>query len=170
MTVLYLAAAALVYQDVADPDLGATPAEMTGTAVVVLALVMAAFAIPRRTTSPSGWVPAPWLIGCGAVAALTTDQLLPTTWTAVAVDILVLSLLIGPLLFWSRRSSWGRRHVLAVGGAALLVRATLSFWVEPLGNPPYAVKYVVNSVITLGVVVLLTFAYRRLRQAELTTV
>ncbi|MFC4493402.1 hypothetical protein ACFPA8_04540 [Streptomyces ovatisporus] len=175
MVLLYLAAAAVIYSDVDGP--GATPSEMTGTAAVVLVLIAAAFAFPRRGSGRPGTpvrllasvpvpVPAPWLVGAGALAVFATDQMLPMSWTAVAVDVLVLSLLAGYLLLASGDASWRRAHVLAVAGAALLVRAGLSFFVEPLGDPSYAVKYAVNTALTLGVLGLLAWAGRRVRRDE----
>jgi DNA-binding SARP family transcriptional activator len=53
-----------------------------------------------------------------------------------------------------------------VAGAALVVRAVLSIFVEPLGDVDYPVKYAVNAVTIAGVVVLLLLASRRLRLRE----
>jgi hypothetical protein len=86
-----------------------------------------------------------------------------------AVDVLALGLLGALLLFWSGRTRRGRKHVLTVAGAALVVNAVTSFWVEPLGNPSYAAKYAANTVMTLGVLALLAWAFHRLRDAEATT-
>jgi hypothetical protein len=166
MVVLYLMGAALILSDVAD---GATAAQMIGTAVVVTALAVVAFAIPRRSAIVSGRVPPPWLVGLAAVAVLATHQLLPQTWVGVAVDVLALTLLGAMLLHWSGRTPWGRKHVLAAGGAALVVNAGLSFTVEPLGNPSPAGKYVSNTVITVGVIALLAWAHHRLHRAGTTT-
>ena len=165
MVVLYLMGAALILSDVGG---GATVAQMIGTAVVVAALAVAAFAIPRRSAITSGRVPRPWLVGLAAVVVLATHQMLPQTWVGVAVDVLALTLFGAMLLHWSGRTSWGRKHVLAAGGAALVVNAALSFTVEPLGNPSLAGKYVSNTVITMGVIALLAWAHHRLRRAGTT--
>jgi hypothetical protein len=85
------------------------------------------------------------------------------------MDVFELGLLGALLLFWSGRAGWGRRHVLTVAGVALMVNAVTSFWVEPLGNPSYAAKYAANTVMTLGVLALLAWAFHRLRHPEATT-
>ena len=162
MVALYLMGAALIISDVGD---GATTAQMVGAAVVVAVLAVAAFAIPRRPAVVSGRVPPPWLVGLAAVAVLATHQLLTPTWVGVTVDVLALTLLGVMLLHWSGRRSWERKHVLAAGGAALVVNAALSFTVEPLGNPSLVGKYVSNTVITVGVIALLVCAYHRLHRA-----
>lgn len=165
MALLYLATAALFVSE----STGASSAELVGTAVVVLALVVAAFAIPRRAGTSSRWVPPAWLLGCGAVALFAVEQQLPITWTwpAVLVDVLLLAGLGALLLVWSGRSSWRRMHVLAVAGAALVVRAGLAFLVEPLGDPSYVAKYAANTVILLGMLGLLVWVRRRLGDERL---
>jgi hypothetical protein len=164
MTVLYLAAAALLISDVEGP--GATGAEAAGAAVTVAVLAVTAFALPRRTglLPRPGRVPGPWLLGAGAAAVFATDQMVGRSWTATAVDAAVLALLGTALLVWSARAGWTRRHVLAVAGAALLVRVGLSFLVEPLGNPSTAAKYGANATLTVCVVLLLAWASHRLRR------
>ncbi|MDA0563992.1 hypothetical protein LG943_06580 [Streptomonospora sp. S1-112] len=111
-----------------------------------------------------GRAPSPWAFGVAAWLILLAEQSLPTTWTwsAVAADVALLALL-GALVLWgSRRPGWSRAHTLAVAGGALLVRAGLSFLVEPLGEPDYTLKYVSNTAITLGVTLLLAWAAHRL--------
>ncbi|MBA2950968.1 hypothetical protein [Streptomyces himalayensis] len=70
------------------------------------------------------------------------------------------------LLRWSRRQGWGPRHVLAAAGSALVVRAGLSFLVEPLGDIDGTVKYAVNAATLGGVAALLLMAAHRLRRQE----
>ena len=71
------------------------------------------------------------------------------------------------LLRWSRRQGWGRRHLLAAAGSALVVRAALSFLVEPLGgNVEDTMKYAVNAAMLGGVAALLLMAAHRLRRQE----
>lgn len=162
LVVLYLSAATLVYRDQLETEqFVAAPAQIGATVVIALALGVLAFTIPRRPAPSPGRVPPAWLVGCCAVVALASDQLLPPTWAGVAGDVTVLALLGALLLYGSGRSPWGRVHVLAVGGTALVVRAALSFWVQPVGDPPLTAKYAANTVITLGVLLLLAWAYRR---------
>ncbi|GGK76590.1 hypothetical protein [Streptomyces flaveus] len=51
-------------------------------------------------------------------------------------------------------------------GSALVVRAGLSFLVEPLGDVDYVMKYAVNAAMLGGVAALLLMAAHRLRRQE----
>ncbi|CAM5560760.1 hypothetical protein [Streptomyces aurantiogriseus] len=66
-----------------------------------------------------------------------------------------------------RRQGWGRRHVLAAAGSALVLRAGLSFPVEPLGgNVEGTVKCAVDAAMLGGVAALLLMTAHRLRRQE----
>lgn len=168
MVVLYILGAAVIFRE-HTRNFMASPAQLGVTAAIVSALIAAAFALPRRREPLPGRVPAPWLIACTAVALLATHQLVPPTWAGVALDVSVLSLGAGLLLWWSSRAQWGRFHVLAVSGSALVVNSGLSFVVDPNGHVVYAVKYAANATLMLGVLALLTAAHRQLRRAGTTT-
>jgi hypothetical protein len=167
MVVLY-ALAVLVFFNEHTKTFMASSAQLGVTSLMALALAVAAFAIPRRSASSSGRVPPVWLVGCGAVILLATHQLASPSWLGVALDALSLALLFGLLLWCSGRAGWRRTHVLAVGGAALVVNAGLSFVVEPVGDTSHVLKYAANSVLLLGVLALLASTYRRLHRAEAT--
>ncbi|MCD9143867.1 hypothetical protein [Streptomyces albireticuli] len=168
LPLLYLAAAALIYQDhLRTEHFTAAPAQTAGTAAVALALGAAAFALPRRRPAerPAGTrAPAPWVVACCAAVALAVHQNVPPTWPGAAADAALLTVLGALLLRWSGRTGWGRKHVLAASGAALMVNALLSFVVEPLGHPSVAAKFATNAAITLGVMALLGWAHRSLRR------
>jgi ABC-type xylose transport system permease subunit len=162
---LYVLAAIVVFRDQMNTEqFLAAPAQLAVTAAIAVVLAVAAFAVPHRSTPAPGWVPPPWLVACGAAVAFVIHQVVPSTWPGVAIDVLVLTLLGALALYWSRRAARGERHVLALAGAALVVSAALSFLVEPLGNPAPAVKHSVNAALTLGVLTLLAWAFRRLRR------
>ncbi|WP_054570096.1 hypothetical protein [Frankia sp. R43] len=168
LTVLYLAAAALIHDD-ASRTFRASPAQLAATALVVVLLVAAAFAAPcpdpRHTSPPvipaAGRHRPPWLPAGAVVIALTAHQLLPPTWPGVAVDLLILLGGAALLTTLARRRRWGRPHALAAAGGALLVNAGLSFVVDPLGDVSYPAKYAANTTLTVAVLVLLTYAHRR---------
>ncbi|WP_199742278.1 hypothetical protein [Streptomyces triticirhizae] len=172
--------AGLVDQSLFNPDYGlavlvifhehtrdfmASPAQLGAAAAVAVALATAAFLVPRRRAPRrAGWVPAPWLAGGVAMALMTVHHLLPPSRPGTVLDLLTLVLLGGLVVRWSRRAGWGRGHVLAVGGAALVANAALSFMVEPLGEVSYTAKYAANAVLMLGVLALLLWARRRLSE------
>ncbi|WNZ11878.1 hypothetical protein [Streptomyces sp. 11x1] len=166
MVLLWALSAALIFNDTAA-DSTADPAQLIGAAVVAAALVAAAFTVRPARTQPSAKAPSWWLVGGVTGVAWCASQLLPATWAGVAVNVVAMVVLGWLLLRWSRRRGWGRRHVLAVAGSALVVRAGLSFLVEPLGaNVDYTVKYAVNAAMLGGVAVLLLMAAHRLRRQE----
>jgi hypothetical protein len=166
MVLLWAVSAALVYGDTAA-DSSAAPAQLTGAALVAVALTAAAFTVRPARTRLSAKAPSWWLVGGVTGVAWCANQLLPATWAGVAVNVVAMVVLGGLLLHWSRRQGWGRRHVLAAAGSALVVRAGLSFLVEPLGDHvDFTVKYAVNAAMLGGVVVLLLVAAHRQRRQE----
>jgi hypothetical protein len=66
----------------------------------------------------------------------------------------------------AERQGWGRRHVVTAAGSALVVRAGLSFLVEPLSDVDGTVKYALNAAMLGGVAALLLMAAHRLRRQE----
>ncbi|MFH7595601.1 hypothetical protein WDV06_10935 [Streptomyces racemochromogenes] len=169
MAVLYLLAV-VVFTHEHTRTFMASPVRLGVTAAVVLALVAAAFAVPRRPAGASRRTVSrravsPWAAGGAAVVLLAAHQLSPPTWTGAALDAAVLALGGGLLLWCSRAAGWGGHHVPAVAGAALLVNAGLSFAVDPLGEVSLTVKYTVNAALTVAVLALLAGAHLRVRGA-----
>ncbi|MEV7547645.1 hypothetical protein [Streptomyces sp. NPDC089915] len=164
VAVLYLLAVVVfVHEHTREFTAGAV--RLGVTAAVVLALVAAAFAVPRRPVVVSRRAVSPWAAGGAAVVLLTVHQLSSPTWAGAALDAAAL-VLGGGLLSWcSRAAGWGGHHVAAVAGAALLVNAGLSFAVDPLGEVSLTVKYSVNAALSVAVLMLLAGAHLRLRRA-----
>lgn len=165
LVALYLSAATFILVNhITTRQFIAAPAHLAGTALAAVALASLALIVPHRMPTLNRPAPSPWLVGATSFVCLTTYTLAPPSWVGVAVKVVVLALL-GLLLFvWSRGRSWEMRHVLAAGGGALLVRASLAFAVDPLGNPDEAGKYVSNTIILTGVVILLAWAFRQQRR------
>jgi hypothetical protein len=167
MVVLYGLAAAIIFRE-HTRDFMASPAQLGTTAAIAVLLVVAAFTLPRRPApAPApGRVPPPWLVGCGGVVLWGTHQFAPASWAGVVLDALALVLAAAGLLRYSRRRGWDHRHILAASGAALVVNSALAFVVEPLGETSYPVKYTVNAVLLLGVLLLLALIDLRLRRSK----
>lgn len=163
---LWLLAATVIFGDAAA-DSTASAWQLVGGAVVAVALIAAAFVVPppKPAQSPAK-APSWWLVGGATAAVLFANQLLPTNWLGATLNIAALVALGWLLLRWSRRQGWARPHMLAAAGSALVVRAALSFLVEPLGNVDTAMKLMVNTVTFIGVIALLFVAARRVRQQE----
>ncbi|NGO47971.1 hypothetical protein G6048_39800 [Streptomyces sp. YC419] len=166
LVLLWALSALLVFNDTAA-DSTAGPAQLIGAAVVASALIVTAFIVRPTRAQSCAKAPSGWLVGGVTGVAWGVNQLLPTNWTGVTVNAVAMVVLGWLLLRWSRRQGWGRRHVLAAAGSALVVRAGLSFLVEPLGgNVDGTVKYAVNAAMLGGVVALLLMAAHRLRRGE----
>lgn len=165
MVLLWALSAALIFNDTAA-DSTAGPAQLIGAAGVALALIAAAFTVRPVRTQSSAKAPSWWLLGGITGVAWCASQLLPATWAGVTLNVVAMVVLGWLLLCWSRRQGWGRRHVLAAAGGALVVRAGLSFLVEPLGDVDGTVKYAVNAAMLGGVAALLLMAAHRLRRQE----
>ncbi|MEU2680502.1 hypothetical protein ABZ638_26830 [Streptomyces sp. NPDC007107] len=162
MAVLYGLAVLVIFRE-HTKDFMASPAQLAVAAAAAVALAAAAFLAPHRPAPRrSGWVPAPWLAGSIAVALMAVHHLLPASRPGTALDLLTLVLLGGLVAWWAGRAGWGPGHALAVGGAALVTNAGLSFMVEPLGGVSLTSKYAANAVLVLGVLALLFWARRRL--------
>ncbi|WP_193317835.1 MULTISPECIES: hypothetical protein [Streptomyces] len=167
MVVLYGLAVLVIFHE-HTRDFMASPAQLGAAAATAAALAAAALLVPRRRAPAprrAGWVPAPWLAGAFALGLMMAHHLLPASWPGTVLDLLALVLLGGLVVRWSGRTGWGRGHAWAVGGAALVANAGLSFMVEPLGEVSYPVKYAANAALMLGVLALLFWARRRLFEA-----
>ena len=164
MSVLYLAAAGLVLQDQAHTEgFVASVSQLVGSAVVVVALVVLAFRLPRGRQLQPGVAPRPRVVAAVALLAFALRALMPPTSLGVAATALAL-IVLGVLVWrWSGRVGWGGAHVLAVAAAPVVVNAAKAFIIEPLGSPNPVTKYAVNAVLALGVAVLLLVAARRVR-------
>jgi hypothetical protein len=166
MVLLWALSAVLVYNDT-GADSTAGPVQLIGAAVVAVVLIAAAFTVRPARTRSSAKAPSWWLVGGVTGVGWCASQLLPATWAGVTVHVIAVVVLGWLLLRWSRRQGWGPRHVLAAAGSALVIRAGLSFLVEPLGdNVDLTVKYAVNAAMLGGVAALLLMAAHRLRGQE----
>jgi hypothetical protein len=144
----------------------ANPVRLAGTAVLVVALAVAAFAIPRRKSCSLRRAPRGWLVGPVVLVLLGVDVMVDGTrgWLGLAAAVVALAGCGALLLHWSGRAGWGRRQVLAAAGAALLLYAVLAFAVDPMGAS-YTVKYASSTVTLTGVLALLGWAWWRTRRA-----
>jgi hypothetical protein len=166
LAALYLAAALFFYsQLVVAEGLRADPAKLVGAAAVVLALIVIAFAMPRRAGRRERRVPPPWLLGLLSLVLLLVGQFTPQTWAGVGIAVAAFGGLGGLLGFWSSRAAWASTHVLAAAGGALVSRALIGFLVDPLGASEVA-KYVSSTVVLLALLALLAWGWRRSRQLQ----
>lgn len=177
---LFAAAAAFVIQwHLQTERFVPSPAQLTGAAIVVVALTVAAFTVGRKRSHPEDGRPAPspWLAGAVTFAALLFPTILEATaallgldtgfvaeWPGVAVQLAAFGALAALLVRWSRRQGWGPAHRLAMAGGALLTNALTAFGTEPIGNVTPTAKLTHNLTFALGTVILLAAAAARTRR------
>ncbi|MEU8795961.1 hypothetical protein [Spirillospora sp. NPDC048819] len=163
-TVLYAAAAALIWNDhrVNGED-GASAAQVAGSLVAVALPTVAAWAFglrsrPARRESP---VPRPWQVVLLGSAAALGFNFLPPTWAGFAGGVALVALAGVGIAVASRSTRWTRRHVAGLAGGAVLAMAVSAFFVTPLGDVPPVRQYAHNTAFLLGALVLTAWAMRR---------
>lgn len=158
-----------------EADFRATPGQHAGAAVVIVALVVLALAVPYRSRPVDRRAPSPWLV---AVLTLVLTSLLLalvmfwpvrlSQWLSVAAWCVVAAALITVLARWSRYRGWGAAHRLGLAAGALLTYVWVAFPHRPGGAGPGtradAVDLAGNTVFALFVVVLIVLAARVVRR------
>ncbi|MEV4009161.1 hypothetical protein AB0J35_01600 [Nonomuraea angiospora] len=155
----------------------ATPAQYAGAGVVVVALIVLGLRLRRSAPTVEGAAPGPWAVFAFALVAGAFFVLLyacdPTglsPWLAGLSVPAWLSVLLYLALFagvgalvarWSHRSGWSDAHRLALAAGAMLTYAWHSFPWKVIVPASPAADLAGNAVMTVGAVVLLVFAARR---------
>jgi uncharacterized membrane protein len=135
--------------------------QFTWAAVVCLLVIVIAFRLPRTSQHRvAGWVPNPWLVGLGALAASSFFMVVPNVWgwRAVGVYLLLDITAIAGFGRWSRRAGWDERHRLALAGGAALTYAWHAFVQNPAAVQSGRIDRIGNAVFAAGLIVLLVFA------------
>jgi hypothetical protein len=176
--VLYALASAIIFRGTAEEDLFLpSMPQMIGTALVVAALIGLAFSIRSRSGPPVDLpVPGPWAVGAAAFAALSVPTFIELVlellgassafmsgWPGVALNLVLVGALALLVRRWSHREGWSAAHTLALAGSALLARAWIAFLVVPFGDVALHDKLIGNTVLFVGVAVLLTAAALKIR-------
>lgn len=139
-------------------------AQFAGAAAVVLALIVLAFAMPKRqTVERAGSAPSAWLVGAVALLFGSAALFVPKEWGWVAVaELLGLDVvMLLAVLAWSRRGGWGLKHQLALGAGAALAYGWHAFLQHPaVGGAGVSVR-VGNAIFLAGAIGLVWFGARR---------
>ncbi|MBX3134549.1 MAG: hypothetical protein KF689_14295 [Gemmatimonadaceae bacterium] len=139
----------------------ASTQQRLGTIVVVLALIVAAFAIGRRPPPDvDRLAPNPWVVGVVSLLAssfFTLGLYLPS-WATVGVWLVSFAGIAVLVTRWSRRVGWGASHELALAGGALLTYAWQGFPHTPIIGTTGAVDLIGNTVFAVGAVIVLAIA------------
>ncbi|MEV6152315.1 hypothetical protein AB0L53_18410 [Nonomuraea sp. NPDC052129] len=141
--------------------------QLVAIVVIVVALVVLAFRLPRRTNvHRAAEAPAPWLV---LVVTLVAGVLFEAPNVLLGDQVgLGITLLAGVevgmtalALFWSARRGWDGRHRMALAGGALLTYVWHAFFSGPVVPATPLINLVSHIVFGLGALVLLAFAVRR---------
>lgn len=140
--------------------------QLLGTAVVVVAVIVAAFAVGRDSGPVDDRpAPEPWRVGVVALVAASAFKagIYVPGWLSLAGWIALFAAMAALVTQWSRREGWGSPHRLALAGGALLAYAAYAFPQRPVVGATGAVDLIGNAVFALGAVILVMAAARVVR-------
>lgn len=165
VALLYAAASALVLVDAHDTgEATATWGQLVASAVVAMALAVAAFRIGSRpATIVPGPVPRPALVLALALVAMTGWVALPPTQLGTALIALLAGTVVALVHRWSRRGDWSQQHVLALAGGAVVAAGSWAFGTTPIGDVSDPEKYAHNATLLVLVAGLSLWGARRAR-------
>lgn len=157
----------------ADDPFSASPAQMGVSVAIVVALVAAAFLLPRRERlAQPGRVPSAWLVFAATVVAglgwglLAGATSLPWWPASIAIALVCLAVLGALVARWSRLEGWGRRHRLALAAGALATSGWHAFAME-YSKPP-VIDIVSRVIYLLAAAWIVRLAVRAAGRAEVT--
>jgi len=140
---------------------------LAAVVVVVIALVAAAFLVPRAAPARLGVAPGPWVVLgvvlAGGVLFMGVADILPT-WLGVAAMLVALGGVAAAIVGWSGRAGWGGPQRLAAAAGGLLTYAWHSFTTEPLAGGGPVMTPVSHTIFALAAVALLLWEARRVCQ------
>ena len=146
-----------------DGHFMASPAQLGTVIVVVVALVVAAFRLPRERPPLPGTAPRPWVVlaltlAGGALFELASQLPVALGVTGFVIDVIAVSV---ALLVWSRRAGWSGPHRLAAAAGGLLTYAWHSFLSSPVVAGPAVLVPLSHGLFALLALLLLALEYRR---------
>jgi hypothetical protein len=159
-----LGAAASTALEVRQDHYVASTAQFVWAGIVCAAAVVGAFKLPKRSAGPAtGWVPSPWLVGAGALAAGSVFMVVPNAWNwwAVAIYLALDLAVIAAVLVLSPRKGWGGMHRLALAGGAALAYAWHAFIQQPAVGGGGISDRIGNAIFAASLIILLVIAAKR---------
>jgi hypothetical protein len=148
----------------------ASPPQLIGAAVVIVALIIAAFAFKHPAIVPAqGFVPNPWVAGGLAFTASSLymlTELLPG-WTRVSACVLIAAVSLTLVFRWSHRSNWSALHTLALAGGGILTYAWLGALMEPETGPKTIIDHIGTILFIGGAMWLFITAANKLRTSNM---
>ena len=142
----------------------ASPTQLATTAVIVIALVIAALTLTRRSsaTTPDRNVPSPWIVGAATMICAGAFQVTGhTDGVAISVVGMAVSLiaLAVAVAWWSRSTGWTETHRFAVAAGLVLTYTWRAFFAgyghstaELITAVASYVLYAIAAVVILAVI------------------
>jgi hypothetical protein len=153
-----------------ETDFLASSPQLIGTAVIIFALLITAFAFKHLAiTLAQGFVPKPWIAGGVALAASSLymlTELLPG-WMRIGACILIAAVFLTLVFRWSHRSNWSALHTLALAGGGILTYAWLGTFMEPETGPKTIFDHIGTILFIGGAMWLFITATKRLRTSNI---
>ena len=147
----------------------AAPAQWIGAGVAVVAVVAAAFLLPRRDRRNDCPAPSAWLVGGVALvasSAFMAMHFMLRGWPIVIAYVTLFGVVIAVVRAWSRRRTWSPVHRFALAGGALLTYAWYGFVQHPTVGVAGKVALIGNGVFAAMAVGLVLLAGRRVRRTS----
>lgn len=143
----------------------ASAAHLTGTSVVVVAVIVAAFAARPRAAGPQSdrTAPRPWIVSGFAFVASSLfmlTEMLPG-WFEVVGALALVALVVGVVRWWSGRVGFDARHRASLVAGGVLTYAWLGLTMEPETGPRSPIDHVGGVLIACFVLALAGWAVRR---------
>jgi hypothetical protein len=141
----------------------ASPLQFASAGVLCLALIAAAFLIPRAAASERrGKAPNPWIAGLFTLVLGSATLLIPMAWGWGAFWALLLcdAIVLGSTVLWSRKPGWGPQHTLALASGAALAYGWHAFLQVPVVPGSRVIIHVGNALFLLGALALIGFAVK----------
>jgi hypothetical protein len=153
---LYLLGAWIIFADVRDTeDFQATALQQAVAAGTALALVVAAFAVPRRREpDPAVTAPRARVVGVLAFVVASLWILVPESWLGVGCGLALAGLAAWAVLRWSRSPAWSQLHVAALAGGALLTYAWVALLLPPWRDVPLVEERISEVAFAASAIVL----------------
>lgn len=173
-TLLFLFGAAIICFGIYTQErFLASPPQLIGTLIAIVALIVFAFGVrPPQRSQITSKIPSPRIVGLVSLLSsslfmalsLVIDDVLG--WMVVGIYLALYALIIKLVSQWSRSKRWGNAHRLALAGGALLTYAWYGFPQPPTAGSKGIVDLIGNGIFAIGAIVLLAIANHTVRQAN----
>lgn len=140
----------------------ATPKQLGVIVVLIVLVIVIAFATPAGMTKRAGSVPSPWVTGVVTlVLALLFEFVFPIWgWGAVATMLVIDAVFLLMVFALSRRSEWTPLHTLSLGAGGAVAYGLHAFIQRPFGGGIVLAR-VGNAVFLAIAVALIVLAVKR---------